>query len=129
MAHDSDCIIPLSTCCTTVPMVAQAAPMQARSSSNTAVAICIGYPICIIYLNTICALYKIKYILIAVAFRPAFVNILFPVARLHHVYSTTLVIIIVIDNLKYVIISLYTVCFLSWKIPEVSENVSQCPSK
>ena len=37
-------------------------------------------------------------------FRPAFVNTLFPVTRLHHIYSTTLVIIIVIDNLKYVII-------------------------
>ena len=35
---------------------------------------------------------------------PAFVSDLFPVTCLHHIYSTTLVIIIVIDNLKYVII-------------------------
>ena len=34
--------------------------------------------------------------------RPAFVNILFPVTRLYHTYSTALVIIIVIDDLKYV---------------------------
>ena len=55
--------------------------------------------------------------------RPAFVNTLFPVTRPHHIYSTALVIIIVIDNLKYVIIFVY-VCFLPWKVPEVSENVS-----
>ena len=36
--------------------------------------------------------------------RPAFVNTLFPVTRLHHIYSTALVISIAIDNLKYVII-------------------------
>ena len=35
--------------------------------------------------------------------RPAFVNTLFPVTRPHHIYSTALVIIIVIDNLKYII--------------------------
>ena len=35
---------------------------------------------------------------------PAFVNTLFPVTRPHHIYSTALVIIILIDNLKYVII-------------------------
>ena len=60
--------------------------------------------------------------------RPAFVNILYPVTRLHHSYSTALVIIIVIDNLKYVIVFIY-IGLLSWKIPEVSENVSWCPSK
>ena len=52
---------------------------------------------------------------------PAFVNTLFPVTCLHHIYLTTLVIIILIDNLKYVIIFVY-VWFLPWKIPQVSEN-------
>ena len=63
--------------------------------------------------------------------RPAFVNTLFLVTRPHHSYSNTLVIIILIDNLKYVIIfNLYMrVWFLPWKIPEVSENASRCPSK
>ena len=60
--------------------------------------------------------------------RPAFVNTLFPVTRPHHIYSTALVIIILIDNLKYVIIFVY-VWFLPWKIGEVSENASRCPSK
>ena len=36
--------------------------------------------------------------------KPAFVDTLFPVTRPHHIYSTAMVIIIVIDNLKYVII-------------------------
>ena len=39
--------------------------------------------------------------------RQAFVNTLSPVTRPHHFYSTTLVIIILIDNLKYVIIFVY----------------------
>ena len=60
--------------------------------------------------------------------RPAFVNTLFPVTRPHHIYSTALVIIILIDNLKYVIIFVY-VWFLPWKIPEVSKNASRCPNK
>ena len=59
---------------------------------------------------------------------PAFVNTLFPVTRLHHIYPTTLVIIILIDNLKYVIVFVY-VWFLPWKIPKVSENTSPCPIK
>ena len=57
------------------------------------------------------------------SFRPAFVNTLFPVTRPHHIYSTALVIIILIDNLKYVIIFVY-VWFLPWKISEVFENAS-----
>ena len=57
---------------------------------------------------------------------PAFVNTLFSVTRLHHIYLTALVILI--DNLKYVIIFVY-VWFLPWKIPEVSKNTSRCPSK
>ena len=61
-------------------------------------------------------------------FRPAFVNTLFPVTRPHDIYSTALVIIILIDNLKYVIIFVY-VWFLPRKIPEVSENASRCASK
>ena len=60
--------------------------------------------------------------------RPTFVNTLFPVTRPHHVYPTALIIVISIDNLKYVIIFVY-VWFLPWKIPEVSENASRCPSK
>ena len=60
--------------------------------------------------------------------RPTFVNTLFPVTRPHHIYSTALVIIIVIDNLKYIVIFKY-IGFLLWKIPEVSENASRCPSK
>ena len=60
--------------------------------------------------------------------RPAFFNTLFPVTRPHHIYSTALVIIIVFDNLKYAIIFIY-VWFLPWKIPEVFENGSRCPSK
>ena len=60
----------------------------------------------------------------ACALRPAFVNTLFPVTRPHHIYSTALVIIIVIDNLKYVIIFIY-IGLLPWKIPKVSENVSR----
>ena len=39
--------------------------------------------------------------------RPAFVNTLFSVTCPHHIYSTALVIIIIIDNLKYVIIFVY----------------------
>ena len=57
--------------------------------------------------------------------RPAFVNTLFPVTRPRHIYSTALIIIILIDNLKYVIIFVY-VLFLPWKIPK---NASRCPSK
>ena len=60
--------------------------------------------------------------------RPAFVNTLFPVTRPHHIYPTALVIIILIDNLKYIIIFVY-VWFLPWTIPEVSENASRYPSK
>ena len=45
--------------------------------------------------------------------RPTFVNALFPVTCPHHIYSTVLVIIIVLE--------IYLVS--SWKIPEVSENV------
>ena len=52
--------------------------------------------------------------------RPAFVNTLLPVTRLHQIYSTTLVIIIVIDNLKYIIIFVY-VHFLPWKVLGVYE--------
>ena len=52
--------------------------------------------------------------------RPAFVNTLFPVTCPHHIYSTALVIIILIDNLKYIIIFI-SVWFLPWKIPNVSE--------
>ena len=66
-------------------------------------------------------------VIIGSVVRPAFVYTLFPVTRPHHIYSTTLVIIIVIDNLKQVIIFIY-IGFLSQKIPEVSENVSWCPS-
>ena len=47
-----------------------------------------------------------------VAIRPAFVNTLFPVTRPHHIYSTALVITILIDNLKYVIILVYV-----WFLP------------
>ena len=50
--------------------------------------------------------------------RPAFVNTLFPVTSPHHIYSTALVIIILLDNLKYIIIFVY-VWFLPWKILEV----------
>ena len=63
-----------------------------------------------------------------ITIRPAFVNTLFPVTRPHHIYPTALVIIILIDNLKYIIIFVY-VWFLPWKIPEVSENASRCLSK
>ena len=62
------------------------------------------------------------------AVRPALVNTLFPVTCPHQIYSTALVIIIVIDNLKYVVIFVY-VCFLPWKVLEVYENVSQCASE
>ena len=55
-------------------------------------------------------------------------NALFPVTHPHHIYSTVLVIIIVIDNLKYAIIFVYA-WFLPWKISEVSKNVSQWPNK
>ena len=44
------------------------------------------------------------------------------------IYSTALVIIIVIDNLKYIIIFIY-IGLLPWKISDVFENVSRCPSK
>ena len=44
--------------------------------------------------------------------RPAFVNNLFPVTRLHHIYSAALVFIILIDNLKYVVIFVYV-----WFLP------------
>ena len=73
--------------------------------------------------NTIRICYELNVIV-----RPAFVNTLLPVTRLYHIYSTALVIIILIDNLKYVIIFVY-VWFLPWKIPAVSENASRCPSK
>ena len=56
-------------------------------------------------------------LLVAMYIRPAFVNTLFPVTHPHHIYSTALVIIIEIDNLKYVIY----IGFLPWKIPEVSK--------
>ena len=52
---------------------------------------------------------------IALLIRPAFGNTLFPVTHPHHIYSTALVIIILIDNLKYVV----SVWFLPWKILEV----------
>ena len=48
-------------------------------------------------------------------FRPAFFNTLFPVTRPHHIYSTALVIITVIDNLKYVIIFIYILGFFHGK--------------
>ena len=47
--------------------------------------------------------------------RPAFVNTLFPVTRPHHIYSTALVIIILVDNLKYVIIFVYMFGFFCGK--------------
>ena len=55
-------------------------------------------------------------ILIVLQLRPAFVNTLFPVTLPHCIYSAALVIIILIDNLKYIIIFVY-VWFLPWKIP------------
>ena len=66
--------------------------------------------------------------LIVFNIRSALVNTLFPITRPHHVYSIALVIIIVIDNLNYIIIFIY-IWFLPWKIPDISENVSRCPSK
>ena len=73
-------------------------------------------------------IFKRIQVILIINIRPAFVNTLFPVTCPHHIYSTALVIIIVIDNLKSVIIFVY-VWFLPWKIPEVSENASQFPSK
>ena len=43
--------------------------------------------------------------MITLKLRPAFVNALFLVTCLYYIYSTALVINIVIDNLQYVIIS------------------------
>ena len=48
--------------------------------------------------------------------------------RIIIIYSTALVIIILIDNLKCVIIFVF-VWFLPWKISEVSKNACQCTSK
>ena len=39
---------------------------------------------------------------LALTLRPAFINTLFLITRPHHIYSTALVIIILIDNLQYV---------------------------
>ena len=54
---------------------------------------------------------------------PAFVNISFAVTHPHHIYSTALLIITVIDNLKYIIIFIY-IGLLPWKIQEASKSRS-----
>ena len=54
---------------------------------------------------------------------PALVNTLFAVTRQHHTYSTALLVIIVIHNLKYIISFMY-IGLLPWKIQEASKNRS-----
>ena len=63
--------------------------------------------------------YAVDFSIYKLIIGPAFVNTLFAVTRLHHIYSTVLLINIVIDNLKYVIIFIY-IGFLPWKIQEAS---------